>query len=397
MGALRHGAAVEHERPVQVDLSNWDLGGAPSEWAYRHADRVFKTAALFPGHAPRPLPRFDDHRLADVPLDTSAGTTRLRDHLHTGRVSALTILSGGRVSYRWDDGSSRRHLLMSVSKVVASLAVGLLEAADNLAYESSVRDYLPELSEQWNPCTVGDVLDMASGVQCPEVGDPGAYLDPSHPFHQFEASLGWRDTGGEHLSPYELVTSFARLGEPGTQYEYTSVNTFLLSWLVERVSGLSYAEALQRLIWDHMAFDTAAAICVNDSGVAVAHGGLLMTADDLARLGALWTPTSATVGHELQLPHAFISMLLQPRPRLRPMGEAWPSGAHPAGQWNLVYPDGDMFKSGFGGQGLYVSPARDVVIAFLGVPDEHGRTNELGQLCRQIARQAARPESVRDS
>ena len=32
----------------------------------------------------------------------------------------------------------------------------------------------------------------------------------------------------------------------------------------------------------------------------------------------------------------------------RPMGEAWPSGAHPAGQWNLVYPDRDMFKSGFG-------------------------------------------------
>jgi CubicO group peptidase (beta-lactamase class C family) len=251
MGALRHGAAVEHERPVRVGLSNWDLGGAPSEWAYRHADRLFKTAALVPGHAPRPLPRFDDHRLEDVPLYTSPGTTRLRDHLHTGLVSALTILSGGCVIYRWDDGRSRRHLLMSVSKVVASLAVGLVEAAGKLAYDSSVRDYRPELSEQWNPCTVSDVLDMASGVQCPEVGDPGAYLDPSHPFYQFEASLGWRDTGAEHSTPYELVTRFARTGKPGTRYEYTSVNTFLLSWLVERVTGLPYAEALRSLIWDH--------------------------------------------------------------------------------------------------------------------------------------------------
>jgi CubicO group peptidase (beta-lactamase class C family) len=334
--------------------------------------------------------------LADVPLDTGAGTTTLRDHLHTGLVSALTILSGGGVIYRWGDGRSRRHLLMSVSKVVASLAVGLLEAAGKLAYECSVRDYLPELSEQWSSCTVLDVLDMASGVQCPEAGDPGAYRDPSHPFYRFEASLGWRDPGGEHLTPYELVTRFARIGKPGTCYEYTSVNTFLLSWLVERVTGLRYAEALRSLIWDHMAFDTAAAICVNDSGVAVAHGGLLMTADDLAHLGALWTPTSAKVGHELRLPDAFNSMLLQPRPPLRPMGEAWPSGAHPAGQWNLVYPDEDMFKSGFGGQGLYVSPARDIVIAFLGVPDEHGRTNELGQLCREIARQTACPKSVRD-
>lgn len=372
-----------------MDLSNWDIGGSPSEWAYRHADRLFETVALVPGHAPRELPRFGGDRLADVPLDTGAGTTRLRDHLHTGRVSALTILGGGRVLYRWDDRRTRRHLLMSVSKVVASLAVGLLEAAGRLAYASSVRDYLPELSRQWNPCTVGDVLDMASGVQCPEVGDPGAYRDPSHPFYRFEASLGWRDSAGERSTPYELVTRFARTGEPGTRYAYTSVNTFLLSWVVERVTGLPYAAALQPLIWDHLAFDTAAAICVNDAGVAVAHGGLMMTADDLARLGALWTPTSAGIGHELRLPRAFISMLLQPRPRLRATGAAWPSGAHPAGQWNLVYPDGDMFKGGFGGQGLYVSPARDIVIAFFGVPDEHGRTNELGRLCRELARQAA--------
>lgn len=383
--ALRHGAGVQHERPVQLDLSNWDLGGAPSEWAYRHADELIETVPLSPGLAPRPLPRVDDQRLADVPLRTSAGTARMRDHLHTARVRAVTIIGGGRLVYHWDDGHSRRHLLMSVSKVVASLAVGLLEAAGTVAYQSSIRTYLPELTEQWNPCTVGAVLDMASGVQCPEAGDPGACRDPSHPFHRFEASLGWRDTGGAHLSPYALVTGFDRTGEPGTRYEYTSVNTFLLSWLVERVTGLSYAEALQRLVWDHLAFDRTAAICVNDAGVAVAHGGIVMTVEDLARLGALWTPTSTRVGHALRLPPAFTSMLERPRPR--PTGDPWPSGAHPGGQWNLVHPDGDMFKGGFGGQGLYVSPARDVVIAFLGVPDEHGRANQLGHICREIARQ----------
>lgn len=381
---------VNLERPVQLDLSNWDLGGAPSQWAYRYADRLFETVTLSPGLAPCRLPRLEDQRLTDVRLDTTAGTTRLRDHLDTGLVSAVTILGGGRVVYRWDDGCSRRHLLMSVSKVAASLAVGLVEAAGKVAYESSIREYLPELSEQWRPCTVGHVLDMASGVQCPEAGDPGAYLDPSHPFHRFEASLGWRDTGGEQLSPHELVTSFARVGEPGARYEYTSVNTFLLSWLVERVTGLSYAEALQRLIWDHVAFDGTAAICVNDSGVAVAHGGLVMTADDLARFGALWTPTSTRLGHVLRIPPAYVSMVQHPRPRLRPTDELSPSSAHPGGQWNLVYPDGDLFKGGFGGQGLYVSPVRDVVIAFLGVPNEGGRTNEIRQLCRDLAQQAAR-------
>jgi hypothetical protein len=37
--------------------------------------------------------------------------------------------------------------------------------------------------------------------------------------------------------------------------------------------------------------------------------------------------------------------------------------------------DGDLFKGGFGGQGLYVSPARDLVIAFTGTPRDDGSVN----------------------
>jgi CubicO group peptidase (beta-lactamase class C family) len=33
-------------------------------------------------------------------------------------------------------------------------------------------------------------------------------------------------------------------------------------------------------------------------------------------------------------------------------------------QWDAVFSDGDMFKSGVGGQGLYVSPAKDMVVAW---------------------------------
>jgi hypothetical protein len=43
----------------------------------------------------------------------------------------------------------------------------------------------------------------------------------------------------------------------------------------------------------------------------------------------------------------------------------WPDPAqHQAGQWDAVWADGDFYKGGFRGQGLYVSPSRDLVIAF---------------------------------
>ena len=47
--------------------------------------------------------------------------------------------------------------------------------------------------------------------------------------------------------------------------------------------------------------------------------------------------------------------------------------------------DGDLFKGGFGGQGLYVSPARDLVIAFTGTPSQDGSVNLLRWYSRRLA------------
>jgi hypothetical protein len=59
---------------------------------------------------------------------------------------------------------------------------------------------------------------------------------------------------------------------------------------------------------------------------------------------------------------------------------------HNTYQWDLVMEDGDFFKSGYGGQGLYVSPSRDLVIAFFGTLDEQGQSSQLAQVARQLAK-----------
>ncbi len=59
---------------------------------------------------------------------------------------------------------------------------------------------------------------------------------------------------------------------------------------------------------------------------------------------------------------------------------------HNTYQWDLVMEDGDFFKSGYGGQGLYVSPSRDLVIAFFGTLDEDGRSSQMSQVARQLAK-----------
>ena len=38
-------------------------------------------------------------------------------------------------------------------------------------------------------------------------------------------------------------------------------------------------------------------------------------------------------------------------------------------QWDAIFTDGDMYKGGVGGQGLYVSPSRDLVIVWFSTGD----------------------------
>ena len=43
-------------------------------------------------------------------------------------------------------------------------------------------------------------------------------------------------------------------------------------------------------------------------------------------------------------------------------------------QWDIVTPDGDLFKAGVGGQGLWVSPSRDAVVVFFSTGTQEDET-----------------------
>lgn len=364
-------------RPAGLNLGNLDSFA----WSYANADKLFPSVELTPGLRP---PDNGREELTDAVGQLPA----LQRELATGRVSALTILHRGRLVYRWGDGHAPR-LLMSVSKVVASLVLGRLIDAGRVDPGTEMTEIVPELSSQWAGCRVQHVWDMASGVECPEVTDPAAYTDPCHPFYRFEASLGWRPTT-DPITPYELVCKFGRAGIPGSRYDYTSVNTFLLAWIIERVSGLGYAAAVQTYLWNDLALTAPARLCVSATGAPVAHGGIVMNTDDVALLAVVLTPSAQTVGHRWQVSSQYLELLHDPRPSMDT--SATPrltAGAHPACQWNVVRPDRSLFKSGFGGQGLYVDPESEVVIAYTGAPDPSGRANGLSQICTDLAQQAS--------
>lgn len=53
-------------------------------------------------------------------------------------------------------------------------------------------------------------------------------------------------------------------------------------------------------------------------------------------------------------------------------------------QWDALFADGDLFKSGFDGQALYISPARDVVIAVFSTSKDKSIYRYLREIASQF-------------
>jgi CubicO group peptidase (beta-lactamase class C family) len=383
--------------PPGVTLANWDLGGEPSAWAYLHAGELLPTVAIPVARAAAELELAEQTEIGRFAVEPDV---TLDEYVAHGPVSGIVVVLHGQIAYqrypRMRPG--QRHFMMSVTKAFTSALVGILEQRGALDLSAPVDAVITELAGSgWAGVPAGDVLGMASGIGCPEDSSPGACTDPDHPFYRFEATLGWRPSGSPLPTAYEFVAGLPAGRPPGRRYEYVSANTFVLSWLIERATGLPFAEVLRREIWSQAGFEAPAQLSGSAAGAPGSHGGLSITLRDLARFGLLFTPSRRLVaGSDIITARHLALIQAGARPELHrrdPAGlpdyvtAAYGPGLPPASrQWNFAMADGDLFKGGHGGQGLYVSPGRDLVIAFAGVPRADGSASLLRWYSRRLAR-----------
>lgn len=318
---------------------------------------------------------------------------------HATQLNALIILHRGEIVYEAYPRmrSHDKHSLMSVTKAFVALIVRQLCEEGRFDVDNPIEKHLPELRDSgWEGVPIQDLLDMASGIDCLEMSE-GAYTDPANPYYHFEAAVGWRrPTPDTPESTYDYIPTLKRRIPPGTQFEYTSVNTFVLAWLAERLTGLPLNELISERIWRHIGAESDALLTVSKAGAPAADGGISATLRDLARFGLLFTPSRRVVSDTPVVSPAYLDAIRdEGRPDVFLAGDGpWMSRMfrddqprHAAWQWDHVWADGAFHKGGYGGQGLYVSPSSDVVIAFFGCPGPDNRPHRVLAWVRQIERQ----------
>ena len=360
--------------PDPADEVWWTETGEAMAWRNRNLHQIVPTVNVYRDGPVSELAARPLAAIADFPVQTPAGETTFDAWLHGehSTTMGIVILQRGDVVFERYPRMQphEKPIWWSVTKVFPATLVAILEQRGLVDTSQPVERYVPALAgSDFKGVTVRNVLDMASGVDCPD----GDYSDRSTCYYQFEASLG--DGVRSEKTPDDPYTMLANLdvgrwAEQGTGFDYSGTNTFVIGWLVEEVAGMPFQDALSREVWTRIGAEADASIYANRYGIALTSGGLLARPRDMARFGLLFTPSYGKVSAERIVPEEHIDLLLHGgRPELLEnarFGGQPPGVRHNVYQWDLIFTNDDVYKGGWAGQGLLVNPVRDVVAVWVG-------------------------------
>jgi CubicO group peptidase (beta-lactamase class C family) len=320
----------------------------------------------------------------------------LDDYLvsETSRAQGFIVLRGGKIVYESYPGMrpSDVHVWMSISKTAPALIVRLLAEDGKIDIENPVGAYVPALRDTaWGDVRIRDVLDMTSGLDIAE--SQAAREDAGSIVSRFNLSvIGEADAGGRVENQLDVIRSATPLRPAGEAFDYSSLNTTVLALLAEAVENKRFAQIFEERVWSRMTVEADMHLAVSPDGVPQAHGFFSSRLRDLARYGLLYTPSWAKAAREQIVSPEFVGAIQtdgrkeiflagELGNRLTNINFSIDPPTSNAWQWDAVWDDGDFYKGGVYGQGLYVSPNRDLVIAFFSTV----MSTDLTQYARRIA------------
>jgi CubicO group peptidase (beta-lactamase class C family) len=343
-----------------VTLENWQESPF-NRWGFAHISELITTATIRRGRASEPSagnnPATPEH---------AERWHTVEDFLESTHTDAIVVLQHGKLVLERYFGSFQphdRHVLMSVSKSLCALTMGILVGRGLIDTQQPVHHYVPPLKgSAYGNATVRQVLDMTAAVRYSE-----NYLDAAAEVQQQDRIAGWRpklETDPEDT--YEFLTLLKAAGEHGRSFQYCSAGTDVLAWIIENVTGKRYAEVVSDELWSQLGTSDDALITTDSGGFAFANGGIASTARDLAKIGQLMLDDGKANGQTV-VPSSWINDTMRGGDPQLARGTAYqqvhPNGSYRNQWWAPGDSRGTVYAAGIHGQFIWIDPISDTVIA----------------------------------
>jgi len=332
----------------------------------RRAEAFRSMATVFPYHVIKRSGSLSELPRAERPLDVTysfgGASHTLQDFLARTRSTGFLVLKDGKiVSERYFGGADQdsHFTSWSVGKSFTSTLVGIAIAEGKIAgVDKPASDYIPELKGSgYDGVPIKDILQMSSGIKFTEI----------YSNLESDVQIMWRRTmveESERLDHY--AASLTRLEPPGSRFEYRSVDTQVLGWLVMRATGVGLADYLSDKIWQPLGMESDATWLTDRpgaEGTEAAFCCINATLRDYGRFGLLFLNKGRANGKQI-VPEAWVAEATSAQsPQVR-FGKIIPGTQQGYGyQWWLLPGDDHAFSAeGVFFQFIYVDPRRNLVI-----------------------------------
>ncbi|HLR96820.1 MAG TPA: serine hydrolase domain-containing protein [Jiangellaceae bacterium] len=272
------------------------------------------------------------------PLDTRAVDSFVADYLdrHGLPGASVAVVQDAQVVHTagYGDDSGEESVtprtpmdLGSISKSITAVAVLQLVDSGDVALDDPVVEHLPAFEvddPRASEITVRHLLSHTSGLPNPMIVPPADDLTDA----------------AQRLHDWQLDA------DPGERYAYGNANYWTAARLVEVVSGTDFAEYLDRNVFTPLGMEDTRALhhtSVPDPGLQHGHvmayglalplpevkqfvagaGGVISTAEDMARWLTMLTGGGTTPGGETLLPPDLLEEAQSPQPGSDGYGLGW--------------------------------------------------------------------------
>jgi CubicO group peptidase (beta-lactamase class C family) len=352
----------------------WTVNGKDMLWNFKNLHQIFPTVNVYRDGPVRLLASRPMKEIAGYVVNTPEGPMTFESFIHSDQSTAMgvVILHQGTIVFEQYPRMQEyeKPVYWSTTKIFTSTLIRLLEERGEVDVSRPIDSYIPELSKSsLAGISVRHILDMASGLDCAD-----EYESRDSCYYRYSMAIGdgFR-TDDAPDNPYDFATNYQADPQlpPGEKFSYSGFNTFILGWLVEKLTGMPFQDALTKEIWRHIGAESDASYIAPRYGIAVTHGGFVSRMRDLARFGLLFTPSYSVVSDRQIISDSHINFIRNGGdPSLR-LNAGLPgveeSGIkHNVYQWDAIYANDSFYKGGWAGQGLVVNPTRDTVAVFTG-------------------------------
>jgi CubicO group peptidase (beta-lactamase class C family) len=341
--------------PLEVQNLRWHmLDPGFNSLAFRSMDVLFTTRKVPHSGPAWQLPR------ADHPLDftyTFEGKTyRPEEFFDRTYTNALLIMKNGVIvseTYRNYTNDRTHFIAWSATKSYIGTLVGIALAEGRIkSLDDDISSYLPELKGGgYEGVTIRQVLEMRSGVDYQERYD----FSPTNPSL---AARNHEEALIKNVARFaDAARTIGRAHKPGEVFAYKTLDTAVLGWLVERVSGETVSAYMTQKIWEPIGAE-ADGFFIMDGPPGVGReftgAGFNAVLRDFARFGQMVLNGGEANGHRIVSSAWLKEATTSTFPADGPMGYGY--------QW-WTFTNSHAFSAiGLQGQYIFVDPSTKTVV-----------------------------------